>query len=84
MKTLLITVLVYSLAAETVKVQLNFLQPPVIQARLERVTRKLPERRAALESLFREAGCLGDALSAQPIPHFKEPNVVCALPAEND
>lgn len=53
----------------------------MIQERLERVTRKLPERRDTLESLFQEAGCPGDAMSRQPIPHYKGPNVICTLAA---
>jgi hypothetical protein len=67
--------------AQTAKIELNFLQPPVIQQRLEQVTRKLPERRAALESLFQEAGCPADSMAKQPIPHYKEPNVICTLAA---
>ncbi len=40
----------------------------------------MPERRATLESLFREAGCDGEFLVEKPIPHRKDPNIVCVLP----
>lgn len=67
--------------AQSAKVELEFLEPPLIQERLERVTRKLPERRDTLESLFQEAGCPVDAMSRQPIPHYQGANVICALAA---
>ena len=33
-----------------------------------------------LESLFREVGCDGAYLTEKPIPHLKDPNLVCVLP----
>lgn len=63
-----------------VRIEINALAPLVIQSRLELVTRQVPERRATLESLFRQAGCEGAFLSEKPIPHLKDANIVCVLP----
>ena len=53
----------------------------VIQQRLEHLSRKVSERRATLEALFREVGCDGANLVEQKVPGSKEPNVVCSLPS---
>lgn len=63
-----------------VRIQITALDPEVVQARLESVSRKMAARRATLESLFRETGCDGDRLSEQAIPHLKDPNIVCTMP----
>jgi hypothetical protein len=55
--------------------------PPVIQQRLENLSRNVAERRAILERLFREAGCDGPDIYTQKVPGSKEPNIVCTLPA---
>jgi Zn-dependent M28 family amino/carboxypeptidase len=57
--------------------------PEVIQQRLEMVSRNLGERRATLESLFREVGCDGPDLTTEAIPHVREPNVICTLPGDH-
>jgi Zn-dependent M28 family amino/carboxypeptidase len=57
-------------------------QPRLVQQRLENLSRNAAERRAILERLFREVGCDGPNLYTQTVPGSKEPNVICALPAE--
>uniref|UniRef100_Q028P3 Peptidase M28 n=1 Tax=Solibacter usitatus (strain Ellin6076) TaxID=234267 RepID=Q028P3_SOLUE len=59
------------------------LEQPVIQHRLESLSRKIPIRRATLEVLFREAGCDGANLTAQRVPGSKEPNIICTLPGDS-
>src|ERR1051326_8511885 len=70
------------LPADSARIEFDALRPALLQERLERVSRKLPERRETLESLFQEAGCKGDRLIAQPVPRSKQPNVICTLPGE--
>jgi hypothetical protein len=38
------------------------------------------DRRARLESLFREVGCDAEYLTEKSFPHLKDPNLVCLLP----
>jgi hypothetical protein len=66
------------------KIEFQALIQPVIQQRLERVALKLSDRRAALESMFGEAGCKDDSRTTQPVPRSKEPNVICTLPGETE
>lgn len=66
--------------SSAVRIEIYSLAPSVIQSRLELVTRKIIDRRARLESLFREVGCDAEYLTEQSIPHLKDPNVVCVLP----
>ena len=56
----------------------------IIERRLELVTRKLVDRKAALESLFDEVGCNADRFAEQPVRGSKAPNLVCTLPGETD
>jgi hypothetical protein len=63
--------------SDSVKIEIYSLAPSVIQSRLESVTLKMADRRAKLESLFREVGCDGEYLNEKPIPHLKDPNLVC-------
>lgn len=65
---------------DAVKIEIYTLAPSLIQSRLESVTQKMTDRRAKLESLFREVGCDGAYLTEKPIPHLKDPNLVCVLP----
>jgi hypothetical protein len=67
-------------SAFSAEVQVNKLAPEIIRHRLERVTRKIPDRRATLEALFHDAGC--NQLAAQPVPHSKESNLICTLDGE--
>jgi hypothetical protein len=66
------------------KVVFDSLPQATIQQRLESVPRKLADRKATLESLFEQAGCDGDSLVEQPVPHSKAPNLVCTLPGETE
>jgi Zn-dependent M28 family amino/carboxypeptidase len=56
--------------------QTTLVKQPVIQQRLEMVSRELPERRATLERLFHEAGC---EVTTQPVRKSEEPNLICTL-----
>ena len=67
--------------AQPARLEFEQLKPPLIQQRLESLSRNVSERRAILEALFREAGCDGANLSAQKVPGSKQPNVVCRLPS---
>jgi Iap family predicted aminopeptidase len=65
-----------ALRAQTKSVEVTLLKEPVIQERLETVSRKLAERRATLEKLFADQGC---EVGAQPVRGSKEPNLICVL-----
>ena len=67
------------IAGESTRVAFRDLGPTVIQQRLALVPRKLADRKAAIESLFHEAGCEADRFAEQPVPHSKAPNQVCTL-----
>jgi hypothetical protein len=66
--------------SDSVKIEIYSIAPSVIQSRVESVTLKMVDRRAKLESLFREVGCDAEYLNEKPIPHLKDPNLVCVLP----
>jgi hypothetical protein len=65
-----------ALHAQTSSVEFQLIQQPVIQERLEMVSRKLPERRAILEKLFADQGC---EMGTQQVHGSKEPNLICTL-----
>jgi hypothetical protein len=68
--------------AQSARVDLDVINPVLVQQRLEMVKRDLHARRETLEGLFREVGCA--ELTTQKVPGSKEPNVLCALPAKNE
>ena len=68
-----------SAPADPVKIEFDSIAPAIIQQRPARVTRKLADRKAALESLFQEVGCQADRIAEQPVPHSKQPNVICTM-----
>jgi hypothetical protein len=68
-----------SLRAQTMHLEVTLLKEPIIQQRLEMVSRKLPERRATLEKLFGEAGCANESFTTQRVPASKQPNLICTL-----
>jgi hypothetical protein len=70
--------------ADSPKIVFDALRQAIVQQRLEAVPRKLADRKAALESLFHEAGCDADRFVEQAVPHSKAPNLVCTLPGETD
>jgi hypothetical protein len=69
--------LLCGLAAQGADIEITLLKEPVIQERLEMVSRKLPERRATLERLFSGAGC---DVGTQRVGGSKQPNLICKLP----
>jgi hypothetical protein len=71
-----------TLTAESARVQLDVVNPKLIQQRLEMVKRDVRARRETLDGLFREVGCAD--LTTQKVPGSKEPNVLCVLPAQTD
>ena len=64
--------------APQTQLAVHFLPPEKIERRLEAVTPKLAERRQQLQNFFRESGCAAQ-LTEQPVPHSRDPNVVCVL-----
>jgi hypothetical protein len=56
----------------------------VLESRLRDCPEKSGQRWRKLEDLFRAAGSGDDRLSEQPVPGFREPNVICVLPGENE
>src|SRR5580698_3560331 len=70
--------------ANSPKIVFDSLEPAIIQQRLESVPRKLADRKATLESLFQEAGCEGDRLVEQPVPHSKAPNLICTFAGDSE
>jgi aminopeptidase-like protein len=56
----------------------------VLESRLRDCPEKNGQRWRKIKDLFRTAGCGDDRLSEQPVPGFREPNVICVLPGENE
>ncbi len=67
---------------ETTAIRFTRLDQSVIQQRLERVPRKLSDRRTALESLFRDVGCAGEQFTEERVPGSPAPDMICRLPGE--
>jgi hypothetical protein len=55
-------------------------KPETIQQRLDLYKGDDTTREAALLKIFTQAGCLTANLSEQPVPHRKQPNIICVLP----
>ena len=66
-------------AAQSTRVQVDLLDQQIIEERATHLSRKLAERRAILEQLFRKAGCDGAGLTTEKVPGSKEPNLICTL-----
>jgi len=58
--------------------------PKVLEDRLAAYTRKNSEREPAVRRLFEEAGCIGEALTDQPVKGVKAPNLLCTLVGASD
>ena len=56
----------------------------VLESRLRDCPEKNGQRWRKIKDLFRTVGCGDDRLSEQPVPGFREPNVICVLPGENE
>jgi len=69
--------------AQTVPVEIHLLDPPVIEERVENLSRKAAERRAILEKLFQDAGCTGEQLASQKVRGSKEQNIICTLKGQD-
>src|SRR5271163_4114496 len=67
----------FSLGAQT---HFTLVGSETIQRRLDLYKGNDSTREAALLKLFAEAGCPTANLSEQPVPHRKQPNIVCVLP----
>ena len=67
----------FSLGAET---PYTLLGQQTIQQRLDLYKGDDSTREAALLKLFAQAGCQAANLSEQPVPHRKQPNIICVLP----
>jgi Zn-dependent M28 family amino/carboxypeptidase len=66
-----------SLAAQT---RFTLVGTETVQRRLDLYKGNDSSREAALLKLFSEAGCSTANLSEQPVPHRKQPNIICMLP----
>ena len=66
--------------ASGVKTPFLLLGEDTIQQRLDLYKGNDSIREAALLKLFIEAGCQAANLSEQPVPHRKQPNIICVLP----
>jgi hypothetical protein len=58
----------------------SVVRPATVQQRLDLYKGNDSAREAAIVKLFSEAGCAPANLSEQPVPHRKQPNVICVLP----
>lgn len=54
--------------------------PETVQHRLDLYKGNDATREAALVKLFTQAGCAPSNLTEQPVPHRKQPNVICTMP----
>jgi Peptidase family M28 len=61
-------------------VQATYVLAEKVQQRLDEYKGDDTKREAALLQMFRDAGCAPENLSEQPVPHRKQPNVICVLP----
>jgi hypothetical protein len=62
-----------------VRIQVETVQPELIQQRLEAVQRGLHARREALQAMYRNAGC--EDITSQKVAVSSEQNLICTLPA---
>lgn len=65
------------------EVPIHLLPQPVIYDRMARVPDAAVERRAQLEEMFRAAGCEGEFLTTLPVPHSRQPDLICRLPGQD-
>jgi hypothetical protein len=71
------------LCVQAGSVEFDAIRQTTIQERLEAVTRKLSDRRAALVQLFTDVGCTGANLTTQAVRGSKEPNLICTLKGQD-
>jgi hypothetical protein len=56
----------------------------VVRKRLSESANQNPEREATLRQTFEDAGCFGDHLQEEPVPHSRLPNLICERPGVTD
>src|SRR5665213_4096173 len=61
------------------QVKYQLVLPEVVQQRLDLYRGDDTPREDSLVNLFTQAGCSAANLSEQPVPHRKQPNVICVL-----
>jgi hypothetical protein len=66
------------------KVGFRKMAKEVLESRLRDCPENDGQRWRKLEDLFRAAGSGDDRLSEQPVPGFRDPNVICVLPGESE
>jgi hypothetical protein len=76
----LLTVLVLCVFSLWAEVPYVVVPPETVQQRLDLFKGDDTAREGAVVRLFAESGCLAANLSEQPVPHRKQPNVICVLP----
>jgi len=60
------------------------LEKAVIRDRLQQFALGNSIRGSTVKRLFREAGCSGERLTEQAVPHAEGPNLICTLPGSGD
>ena len=70
--------------AQAARPSYNLVPRQIIQKRLREVAYKNAEREATLKQTFEVAGCLGDHLTEQQVPHSRLPNLICERPGATD
>jgi hypothetical protein len=76
--------LVLATAPAPAQLRFELLRRPLIEERLKSFGRSNQERVQTMHKLFAEAGCSGDKLTEQPVPHLNQPNLVCVLRGTGD
>jgi hypothetical protein len=69
--------------AQSTHLEVELLDPQVIQDRFTHLSRKETDRRAILEQLFRDVGCTGDALTTLQVHGSREPDLICTLKGQD-
>jgi hypothetical protein len=75
--TRLFFVAVFAALASAQPVTYSYLREGVLEERLKRAHKSIPERYKRLRALFEETGCQAPALREQPVRGSKEPNLIC-------
>src|SRR5215472_14321975 len=68
-------------ASATAQLQFQVLKQAEIKERLDDYQGSDLQRENKIKKMFEDAGC--PQLSEQPVPHLREPNLICTLPGES-
>jgi putative aminopeptidase FrvX len=79
-RILLGLLLILPAAALAQSAKFNRLPQDVIENRLQQYKGRDSTRAVTIEKLFQDAGCGGEYLSEQKVPHTSAPNIICTLP----